>query len=121
MVLKPLAGIMPVLAALLGPEPALAHAFLAKADPAVGSTIPASPSTLSLQFTEGVEPLFSSIAVLDAQGKPVNLPKPHTEDGGLVLVVVPPPLPPGTYTVVWHATSVDTHKTEGKFNFTVGK
>lgn len=24
-------------------------------------------------------------------------------------------LPPGTYNVVWHATSVDTHKTEGSF------
>lgn len=28
-------------------------------------------------------------------------------------------LPPGTYTVIWHATSVDTHKTEGKFHFMV--
>jgi methionine-rich copper-binding protein CopC len=121
MVLNPLAGIVPMLAALLGPVPALAHAFLKKADPAVGSTVPASPPTLSLQFTEGVEPLFSTITVLDAQGKPVNLPMPHAEDGGLVLVVAPPPLPPGIYTVVWHATSVDTHKTEGKFNFTVGK
>jgi copper resistance protein C len=30
-----------------------------------------------------------------------------------------PRLPPGTYTVVWHVTSVDTHKTEGRFDFTV--
>jgi copper resistance protein C len=30
-----------------------------------------------------------------------------------------PKLPPGTYTVNWHVTSVDTHKTEGNYTFTV--
>jgi methionine-rich copper-binding protein CopC len=30
-----------------------------------------------------------------------------------------PKLVPGTYTVSWHVTSVDTHKTEGNFQFTV--
>ena len=29
------------------------------------------------------------------------------------------PLPPGVYTVNWHAVSVDTHHTQGSFNFTV--
>jgi hypothetical protein len=27
---------------------------------------------------------------------------------------------PGSYRVQWHALSVDTHKTEGRFSFTVG-
>jgi methionine-rich copper-binding protein CopC len=27
----------------------------------------------------------------------------------------------GTYHVTWHALSVDTHKTNGSFNFKVGK
>ncbi len=27
---------------------------------------------------------------------------------------------PGAYHVRWHAVSVDTHKTEGNFTFTVG-
>jgi copper resistance protein C len=30
------------------------------------------------------------------------------------------PLPPGTYSVLWHALSVDTHTTEGSFSFHVG-
>ena len=29
-------------------------------------------------------------------------------------------LSPGTYRVRWHVLSVDTHKTEGSFTFTVG-
>jgi copper resistance protein C len=35
------------------------------------------------------------------------------------LVVEIPALSSGTYTVIWHATSVDTHKTEGSYRFTV--
>jgi hypothetical protein len=30
-----------------------------------------------------------------------------------------PKLGAGVYTVIWHATSVDAHKTEGRFTFTV--
>ena len=30
-------------------------------------------------------------------------------------------LAPGSYSVTWHALSVDTHKTQGSFGFTVGK
>ena len=36
-----------------------------------------------------------------------------------VRIVELPRLSPGTYTVIWHVTSVDTHKTEGNFKFTV--
>jgi methionine-rich copper-binding protein CopC len=28
-------------------------------------------------------------------------------------------LPPGRYRVTWHAVSVDTHRTEGKYNFLI--
>ncbi|MGA3399614.1 MAG: copper resistance protein CopC [Acetobacteraceae bacterium] len=31
----------------------------------------------------------------------------------------PTKLPAGQYTVIWHVTSVDTHKTEGRFTFSV--
>jgi methionine-rich copper-binding protein CopC len=30
-------------------------------------------------------------------------------------------LAPGTYTVIWHVTSVDAHKTQGKFQFSVAQ
>jgi methionine-rich copper-binding protein CopC len=30
-------------------------------------------------------------------------------------------LPPGTYQVHWRVLSVDTHKTEGNFSFSVGQ
>ena len=30
-------------------------------------------------------------------------------------------LPAGTYSVTWHVLSVDTHKTQGSFSFTIGR
>jgi copper resistance protein C len=37
-----------------------------------------------------------------------------------VLAVALPRLGAGAYTVIWHVTSVDTHKTEGRYQFTIG-
>ena len=101
-------------------SPAFAHAFLERASPPVGSEVAGSPPELSIVFTEGVEPLFSKIEVDGANGAPIATGKPHVApDNNRRLIVELPKLSPGTYTVVWHATSVDTHKTEGNYKFTV--
>jgi methionine-rich copper-binding protein CopC len=96
-----------------------AHAFLERASPAVGSTVPAAPPELALTFTEAVEPRFSTVAVLDPRGGRIDTGQPRAAGNGRQLIVGLPKLGPGTYTVNWHVTSVDTHKTEGKFQFTV--
>jgi methionine-rich copper-binding protein CopC len=108
-----------VAAACLIGQTAWAHAFLDKASPAVGSEVSGSPATLTLSYTEPVEPLFSTVQVTDAKGAAVTEGKPTPQDDGRVLVVTLKPLPPGVYSVAWHVTSVDTHKTEGHFSFTV--
>jgi methionine-rich copper-binding protein CopC len=96
-----------------------AHAFLKQASPPVGSTVPA-PKAVDITFTEGVEPAFSSIVVQDANGQRVDTGDLHAGSAdGLRLEVGLKLLTPGTYTVTWHATSVDTHKTEGHYVFTV--
>ena len=101
-------------------SPALAHAFIEHANPPVGASVDASPPELSIEFTEGVEPMFSKIEVNGAGGAAVATGKPHVApDNNRRLIIDLPKLPPGTYTVIWHATSVDTHKTEGHFTFTV--
>ena len=95
-----------------------AHAFLDHAEPRVGSTVEAAPPAVTLEFTEAVEPDFSRIEVRDAHDQPVAvgaLEHPHPEE----LQVSLPPLPSGDYTVHWVVTSVDTHQTEGRFEFTV--
>lgn len=110
-----------VIAALL-PVSAFAHAFLERADPPVGSEVSTPPRQLVLIFTEGVEPLFTTVQIRDPSGKNVPTGKPQREPGDeRKLVVQLPTLDRGKYTVSWHATSVDTHKTEGSFQFTIVK
>lgn len=99
--------------------PAFAHAFLARATPPVGGTVTASPKELDLVFTEGVSAHFSTVQLLGPDGKPVKTGAPHTGKQQKELLVTLPALSPGKYTVVWHATSEDTHKTEGRFSFTI--
>jgi methionine-rich copper-binding protein CopC len=107
-----------VAACLLSPA-AFAHAFLDRASPAVGSAVAGSPPSIALTYTEPVEPLFSTIQVTDAGGERMDAGKPVPQDDGRVLQVPLKKLPPGVYTVEWHVTSVDTHKTQGHFTFTV--
>jgi len=98
---------------------AFAHAFLRTSDPAVGSTVSRAPAQVEITFTEGVEPHFSTIVVTNAQGAQVQSGAPHLAGSDRQLAVALRPLPPGVYTVVWHATATDTHRTQGKFTFTV--
>ncbi len=109
-------------ALIVTPAAAYAHAFLDSAQPRVGSTIPAPPPEVLLTFTQGVEPDFSRIEVQDASGTRVDDGAAHTAAGDPAKFAVPlKKLSAGIYTVIWHVTSVDTHKTQGKFQFTVAQ
>jgi methionine-rich copper-binding protein CopC len=105
---------------LLAALPALAHAMLERASPAVGSTIKSAPREITLRFTEKLEPAFSTVAVSGQSGERVDGGDPHVDPGDpMVLRASLKPLAPGSYKVVWRVVSVDTHVTEGDFKFTV--
>ncbi len=105
---------------LVAPAAVEAHAFLDHADPAVGSTVPNSPNTVHLWFTQQLEPAFSSVTVTDKSGTSVNNgPAAIDPSNSSELDVKLNKLPAGTYTVKWHILSVDTHTTEGDFKFSV--
>jgi copper resistance protein C len=107
-------------AVTLGAPAVQAHAFLDHASPAVGSTVPTAPETVTMWFTQELEPAFTPATVTDASGNTVDTgpaqvdPKDPTE-----LQVALKKLSPGTYTVSWHALSVDTHTTTGHFTFEI--
>ena len=100
---------------------ASAHALLKKAVPAVGGTVTSSPKEIRITFSEGVEPRFSGIALATQAGatQPIGKPSVDPADNSVLIAAVAEALKPGTYTVTWHAVSVDTHKTQGSFSFTV--
>jgi hypothetical protein len=96
-----------------------AHAFLLKSDPTVGATVTA-PKTLRLEFSEAVELSLSGVDVANGSGAAVPVQKAHFDGNDhKVLLTDLPPLPPGAYRAKWHVVSVDSHRTEGDFAFTV--
>lgn len=104
----------------VAPPAARAHAFLDHSDPAVGSTVPTSPTEMHLWFTQELEPAFSWVTIADKSGASVN-DGPATIDPNnkSEFDIKLKPLHAGTYTVKWHVLSVDTHTTEGDFTFQV--
>jgi methionine-rich copper-binding protein CopC len=109
-------------ALLLGPEHAYAHAHLERSNPAAGSAVATAPKEIVLWFTEALEPNFSGIVVQDDKGAAMEDGTASLNPGNSAeLRVAVKPLPPGTYKVIWHALSVDTHRTQGDFTFRVGQ
>jgi methionine-rich copper-binding protein CopC len=105
-------------ALILTASAASAHAMLEHALPAAGATLAKSPGTLTLQFSENLEPAFSGVAVTDDAGRSVTAGPPSA--GSNRMSVPLEPLKPGTYRVMWHALSIDTHRTQGSYTFTIG-
>jgi|SRR5208282_1747703 len=116
---KTLLKIAPSLAFAFAASAAFAHAQLESATPPVGGTV-ASPSQIRLEFSEGVEPKFSGLTLTGPGGAaPLGAASVEAGHQNVLIVPVAKPLSPGDYTVKWHAVSVDTHHTQGTFEFTV--
>jgi methionine-rich copper-binding protein CopC len=107
-----------VIAALNGP--AKAHAFLDQASPRVGSRIAAAPRELRLWFSEPVEPAFCTVEITGPPGFG-GAGRPAVAPGDRRILVTPlrGPTPPGRYRVHWRVVSVDSHVTQGDFQFEV--
>ncbi len=107
-----------LLAATAGPV--WAHAFPDHSEPRVGSEVKGSPPLVRIWFDSRIEPLFSTISVVDQQGRRIDAGKGGVDPSDPTLLVTNlPSVPPGLYTVIWDVIAVDGHRTEGKFNFTV--
>ncbi|PYL51654.1 MAG: copper resistance protein CopC [Verrucomicrobia bacterium] len=113
-------GLLPILVA--GSATLEAHAFLERAEPAVGSTVQTSPSEVRVLFTENIEPALSTVQVFDASGKEVDKRDMHLDRLNHALLRISlPRLEAGTYKVVWRVVSVDAHVTNGNFTFRVAR
>ncbi|MDE2060594.1 MAG: copper resistance protein CopC [candidate division NC10 bacterium] len=105
---------------LLMATSAWGHSFPDHAEPRVGWTVNKPPAQVRIWFDVPIEPFFSTIKVVDANGQQVD-----KQDGRVnptdrtVLEVSLPSLPPGKYRVFWNVISIDTHRTEGDYPFTI--
>ncbi|MBV8799173.1 MAG: copper resistance protein CopC [Alphaproteobacteria bacterium] len=106
-----------ILLLLLHPCNAFAHAMLMHANPGAGTVLHKTPAQVQLEFSEALEPAFSGITITDDTGAPAGSGAAGTS--GTVMTLKLLPLRAGKYHVEWHAVSVDTHRTEGRYDFTV--
>ena len=98
---------------------ALAHSRPKVMVPAPDSTV-SSPATISVTFTEPLEPRFSSLSVIDEQGKKYNAASSlPAQNDPKTLTLSLPPLKPGDYLVHWVTVAPDGHRMEGEYKFTV--
>jgi methionine-rich copper-binding protein CopC len=105
---------------LAGAQLAHAHAYPRHQMPGAGSTVTTSQKEVAIDFDEGLEPAFSSIAVTDAQGKSVTSEKATVDSADKKHMSVPLiGLSPGEYSVAWIAVADDGHRTQGHYTFTV--
>ncbi|WP_268796475.1 copper homeostasis periplasmic binding protein CopC [Pseudomonas huanghezhanensis] len=122
--LKKALAAVAVLASLAATTSALAHAHLENQSPPADSEVP-SPKELRLTFSEGVEEKFSKVSIsVDGPGQGTEVIAAQTiatdpADKKTLIVTPAAPLTPGKYKIEWHAVSVDTHKSEGVYRFTV--
>jgi copper resistance protein C len=97
---------------------ALAHTAPVNMMPAADATV-ASPKSIMIHFSGALEPKFSTITVTNAEGHVVNKEQSVISDENKVMTVALPTLTPGVYTVHWVGVSVDTHRSQGDYKFTV--
>ena len=109
--------------ASLIPAAVSAHAALERSEPPAGTVLPESPAELKLWFTEPLESAFTGADLLDASGAPVaGVSSAIADQDAHLLVVTPPALTDGAYTVAWRTlSSADGHTLEGYFGFSVGE
>ena len=119
-----LVGIGIILALFASSVPAsFAHPVYVRSTPQAFQSVPASPSEVSIFFTEPIELKYSKISVLSPDGSEVSKNDPHNVGGDTASlgVSLQPGLPDGTYTVSTKVLSaVDGHSVDNAFTFGVG-
>jgi len=98
-----------------------AHAFPDHSEPRVGSMLTSAPKTVKIWFDGHLTPVFSTIAIYDKNKNRVDQQDGYVNelDPALLEVGLKVKLSFGLYRVVWTAVSMDGHRTEGDFTFTV--
>ena len=105
---------------LLFPHDVSAHASLVKSAPARRAVLFKAPPKIQLWFSEKLEARFSSVNVIDATGRRVDLGNAAVDaKDAKQLSVGVIPIPPGQYRIKFRVLSVDGHVLEEDFPFTI--
>jgi methionine-rich copper-binding protein CopC len=107
------------LAVVLTPALLFAHARLVRSAPAVNARVSASPTSLSLWFSERPELRYTSIELVDSAGGVIPHGPITSIDSMGVTAPIAATLAPGRYSVAWRTAAADAHGTSGRLAFLV--
>jgi copper transport protein len=112
-----------LVALLLAPAAAAAHATLQSTVPERGAQLDAAPAEVVFKFDEAVEASFGALRVFDATGREVQTGEPFHPGGrgAEIAIRLQPGLGDGTYTATFRVVSADGHPVSSGFVFSVGE
>lgn len=97
------------------------HAFPDHSEPRVGWTVQQPPAQVRIWFDGAIEPIFSTITVMNADKQRVDKGDGRVNPSDTTIMEASlPSLPAGKYRVFWSVIARDGHRTEGDFPFTIG-
>jgi copper transport protein len=100
-----------------------AHAVLLRTVPSPRQTLPTAPGRVQLLFSEPIDPVFSTVRVVDASGRRVDADDAQVDtlDDHQLVVSLQPGLANGVYQVYWRSLStIDVHPDQGVYSLFVG-
>jgi methionine-rich copper-binding protein CopC len=108
---------------ILGAGAACAHPRLQESVPARDAKLSSAPREIRMSFSEALIANFTGLELKNGKGKTVATGKAMLVSGDSKKLVVPiaTRLNADTYTVAWHAVSVDTHRVSGTYSFQIVK
>src|SRR6185312_1827129 len=103
-----LALLLAVVFAVANPGQAFAHSKFASSNPAPNAVLTKAPTTITITFTEKLDPSGSDIIVYDESGKQVSTGKAAVDRGDLTKMSVQMKGNDSEgYSVVWRTKSLD--------------
>ncbi len=98
------------------------HPRFARSVPAANDTLSASPPTISLWFSEAIEPAVSRVRLEGPNGVRIAVGAVsgiRGEGPSAVAVALRGPAGAGTYTVRWTVAGADGHPMKGAYSFVI--
>ena len=116
------AGLLVFLAVVGWAAPAAAHTALAASTPGHRSSVPGSPATMRLVFTEPVDLALVSVTLRGIEGglQPEPQLLPSDTVTGTVVDFTLPAMENDTYGATWQSVGPDGHRATGEILFAVG-
>jgi methionine-rich copper-binding protein CopC len=113
------AALMLTCGLLAAASEASAHARVLASTPGRNAVV-AAPQTISLTFSEKLEPKFSKLTLAKADGTAIPVASEvSAKDRAVLSAAVKAKLAPGAYKASWEVVSADGHKMKGALDFTV--